>query len=239
MPVVTIAGRQGSPIKKIGLEVARSLGADYVDNQIIAQAARRSGAPIQEIAQKDERAIKGRERLAQFFQNFLEKSAAAGSAGDPFLGPTGIEVLMSRTMAEAAEPSHNQRERLNDERYIEAITSVIEDEALTGNVVMIGRGSNVILHDLPNSLHVYVVASLESRVAEIMQRERLSEADAHKYVQDFEESRVKWYKKFFKVNTEEPDLYHLFLNADRLGIAHTARIVVDSAEEVQRQLVEA
>ena len=45
MPVVTIAGRQGSPIKKIGLEVARALGADYVDNQIISQAAQRSGAP--------------------------------------------------------------------------------------------------------------------------------------------------------------------------------------------------
>ena len=239
MPVVTIAGRQGSPIKKIGLEVARALGADYVDNQIIAQAARRSGAPVEEVAQKDERAAKGRERLAQFFQNFLEKSAAAGSAGDPFLGPTGIEVLMSRTMAEAAEPAHNQGERLDEQRYKEAIMSVIQDEAQTGNVVMIGRGSNVILHDLPNSLHVYVVSSFETRVAEVMQRERLSQTEAQKYVRDFEEGRAKWYKKYFKVLPEEPDLYHLFLNSDRLGIDHSARIVVDAAEEVLRQLVEA
>lgn len=239
MPVVTIAGRQGSPIKKIGLEVARAIGADYVDNQIIAQAAHRSGAPIEEVAQKDERAVKGRERLARFFQNFLEKSAAAGSAGDPFLGPTGIEVLMSRTMAEAAEPARSQGERLDDERYIEAIQYVIEDEAKTGNVVMVGRGSNVILHDLPNSLHVYVVSNLETRITEVMQRERMSENDAQKYVREFEEGRAKWYKKYFKVLPEEPDLYHLFLNSDRLGIDHSARIVVEAAEELQRKMVEA
>ena len=73
----------------------------------------------------------------------MPRAAAAGSAGDPFLGPTGIEVLMSRTMAEAAEPAHNQRERINDERYIEAIKSVIEEEAETGNVVMSGESQTI------------------------------------------------------------------------------------------------
>ena len=235
MPNVTIAGRYGSPIRAVGLEVARILGADYVDHQILANAARHTGAPVEEVAQRDEPAARGRERLARFFQNFLEKSAAAGSAGDPFLGPTGIEVLMSRSMSEAAQPSSTPSERLDDKRYFEAISTVIKEEARSENAVLIGRGSNVILRDWPNTLHVYVVASAETRVLATMKREGLTEEEATKYIQRNEEGRVAYYKKFFKVQPEDPVLYHLFLNADRLGTEHTSRIVVDAVKELSAQ----
>jgi cytidylate kinase len=216
------------------LEAARLLGADYIDHQILAQAARRTGAPVEEVAQKDERAVRGRERVARFFQNFLEKSAAAGSAGDPFLGPTGIEMLMSRTMAEAAAPSTTRTEQLNDARYLEVVTAVIRDEARGGNCVLIGRGAHVILKDDPNALHVYLVSSAEKRVAEIMRRERLAEPAAQKFVKEQEEARAAFYKKMFKVQPEDPMLYHLFLNVDRLGPDHCARIVAEAARELVR-----
>lgn len=234
MPVVTITGRVGGPSRKVGLEVARLLGADYVDHQILAQAARRTGAPVEELALKDERAARGRERLARFFQNFLEKSAAAGSAGDPFLGPTGIEVLMSRTMAEAAQPPQTKAQELGDARYLEVITSVIRDEARGGNCVLIGRGSNVILRDWPHALHVYVVSSPEARLAEIMRRERLNEEAAKKFLKEQDDARAAYYKKIFKVAPEDPTLYHLFLNADKLGTDLSAQIIATAARELER-----
>ncbi len=239
MPVVTIAGRIGCPSRRVGLEVARLLGADYIDHQILAQAARRSGAPVEELAQKDERAARGRERMARFFQNFLEKSAAAGSAGDPFLGPTGIEVLMSRSMAEAAQPPHSRAEELNDRRYLEVITAVIRDEAKGGNCVLIGRGSHVILKDQPSVLHVYIVSSPEARLAEVMRRERLSEEAARKFLKEQEEARAGYYKKMFKVAPEDPTLYHLFVNTDRLGADHSARIIADAARQLTQTPVQA
>ena len=236
MPIVTMQGRIGSPSRILGLEVARLLGADYVDQQILAEAARRVGAPVEALAQRDERALRGRERLARFFQKFLEKSAA-GSAGDPFLGPTGIEVLMSRSLADAAQPAASAEE-VGDARYKEVITSVVQDLAQGGNVVVIGRGGNVILKDLPNALHVYVVSSVESRVKLIMERENLEEAAAEKFVKDNELSRVAYYKKFFNVQPEDPVLYHLFLNADRLGQEQAAKIIADAAQEIERKVIQ-
>ncbi len=233
MPVVTIAGRFGSPAREVGLEVAGLLGADYVDHQIIAQAATRSGASVEDLAQMDEQAMRGRDRLARFFQNFLEKSAAAGSAGDPFLGPTGIEVLMSRSMAEAAQPAESSAERLNDTRYIKVITEVIQDLARGGSAVLIGRGSNVILRDLQNALHVYIVSSLESRVEETMRRESVDKARAEKLLKGREDGRSAWYKKYFKVAPEDPTLYHIFLNSDRMGMRKCARVVVEAASELK------
>ncbi len=229
MPVVTITGRVGSPARALGLEVAQRLGADYVDNQILAEASRRSGASLETVAQKDERALRGRERLARFFQNFLEKSAAAGSAGDPFLGPTGVEVLLSRSMAEAARPSETQAQELDDKRYLELISEVVQDLASGGNVVLIGRGSHVVLKDLPNALHLFVVSSEEARVAYLRKREGMSEDQASKHIRDTDPQRVAYYKKVFGVRSEDPTLFHLFLNLDRLGVEHAARIAADAA----------
>lgn len=239
MPVVTITGRVGSPARALGLEVAQRLGADYVDNRILAEASHRSGASLETVAQKDERALRGRERLARFFQNFLEKSAAAGSAGDPFLGPTGVEVLLSRSMAEAARPSETQAQELDDKRYLDLISGVVQDLASSGNVVLIGRGSHVVLKDLPNALHLFVVSSEASRVAYLRKREGMSEEQALKHIRDTDPQRVAYYKKVFGVQSEDPTLYHLFLNVDRLGVEHAGRIAADAALTQAGQLAAA
>lgn len=239
MPIVTFHGRIGSPVRALGIEVAHLLGVDYVDYRILAEAARRSGASMERISQQDERAIRGRERLGRFLQNFLEKSAAAGSAGDPFLGPTGAEVLLSRTMAEAAQPAATRTQELDDKRYVDMITSVIRDVAHAGDVVIIGRGSQAILKEVPNALHVYVVSSEGARLRTLVRRDGMTPGAAEKYLKDNEPLRLQYYKKLFKVNPEDPCLYHLFINVDKLGIEHGARMLAEAAREMDRQLAAA
>ncbi len=235
MPIVTLTGRIGAPASPLGLEVAHQLGADYIDNQIMAEASRRSGASLEAVSQRDERTPKVSERLARFFQKFLEKSAAAGSAGDPFLGPTGVEVLLSRSLSEAAQPATSQDQELDDKRYIEIITSVIQDLARGGNVVIIGRGSHVVLREMPNALHVYLVSNLENRTRHIQQRDGVTLEAAEKFIKDEDPQRVAYYKKLFKVAAEDPELFHLFLNVDNLGMEHSVTIIAQAAREMDRQ----
>ncbi|MBM4405166.1 MAG: cytidylate kinase-like family protein [Chloroflexi bacterium] len=234
MPVVTINGRTGTLMRAVGLDVARLLSADYVDYQIIAEAARRTGTSVEAVVLKDERAARGRERLARFFNNFLEKSAAAGSAGDPFLGPSGVEVLMNKSLTEAAQTPQTPAEQLNDSRFIQVLTSVIQDEAKTGNAVIIGRGGNIILKDLPNAVHVQLVAGEESRIAMIMARDKLSREAAVKFLKESDAGRENYYKKFFRARPEDPAYYHMYLNTDKLGEEHCARIIAEAAKEMER-----
>ncbi|MSQ25557.1 MAG: cytidylate kinase-like family protein [Dehalococcoidia bacterium] len=235
MPVVTLSGRHGSPVRAVGVEAARLLGADYVDHTLIMEAAKRVGATVGAVAEKDERLARGGERIARAFQRFLERSAAAGSAGDPFMGPTGIEVLLSRSMSDAAAEPQSTADQFNDKKMTEVITSVIQDQAATGNVVIIGRGSNVILRNRPNVLHAWVISALETRIAEVARREQITPEAASQYIKKFEEGRLAYYKKFHKTDPGNPELYHLFLNVDRLGTERTARIIAEAARE-QEQL---
>ena len=95
MTVITINGQAGSAVLEIGAEVARRLGFDYVDRLILAEAAKRLGATVEALAEMEQRVLSCGERIARFLQTLLERSAAAGTGGDPYFGPD-IGVLLGQ-----------------------------------------------------------------------------------------------------------------------------------------------
>jgi cytidylate kinase len=229
MPVVTINGQVGSGSSNIGSEVARLLGAEYVDQLILIEAAQRLGATVEAVAQKDQRLSKTGEKISRFFQNFLEKSAAAGSAGDPFLGPAGIEVILSRPYPEVTKPPITKAQELDDQRLLNVMQAIIHDVAKSGNVVIMGRASNRLLADIPAAIHFNLVASFESRVKFIMQRDNIDPAAAEKFLRAFESNRLAYFKKFYKVDANDPQCYHMVINTDRIPHLVVAKTIAEVA----------
>ena len=222
MAVLTISGQIGSGAREIGRLTAEQLQADYVDQEILVEAARTLGVPVEAMVSHDERTAGLGERLANMLRRFLERSAAAGAA-DPMLGGGGLDVLLGRTYAEAAASEGAQE--ISDEQYITTLADIIRNVADHDNVLILGRGSQVILQDRPNAIHVLLVAPLEHRIALTAQREGLDEEAAAKRVQEGDKGRTSFHHKFFKVDVDDPALYHLTLNVGRLSPEATARII--------------
>ncbi|MBI4307379.1 MAG: cytidylate kinase-like family protein [Chloroflexi bacterium] len=233
MPVVTIDGQMGSGGREIGLIVASILGTDCFDQAILEQAAQRLGATVQAVEEKHARPARVRDRVVRFLTNFLERSAAAGSAGDPFLGPTGIEELLSRSYPEAAKPPITRGQELEDKRFLEVHRAVLRDLASTGNAVIIGRGGVVELHDWPGALHVYTVAPLEQRIRRVMQRLEMDRATAEKHTHETETARLAYFRKYFKVDAGDPLLYHLVLNTAQHPPDFLAQVIVEASRAIQ------
>lgn len=226
MAVVTLSGQIGSGAREVGRAAAARLQIDYVDQEILVQAARTLGVSLESVATKDERTAGLGERLATMLRRFLERSAAAGAA-DPMLGNGGLDVLLGRTYAEAAA---EEPQEIADDRYQAALCDIIREVASHDDVVIIGRGSQVILKELPGALHVLLVGPLDARVESIAGRDGISREDAAKRVGDGDKGRAAFHRKFFKINADDPSLYHLTLNTGRLtidqatgAIAHAAR----------------
>lgn len=232
MPVITAAGSMGSGIRDIARAAAEQLGIDYVDQEILVEAARELGVPYQDIESHDERTRGVRERLADMFRNFLERSAAVG-VGDPLMGSSGLELVLARTYGEAAYPPPNAPV-LDDTRYIKTLTGIIRELAARGNIVILGRGGQAILRDWPRALHVAATAALEFRVRTVMERERLGHDEALKRVQEADRNRAAFHRKFFKVEVENPCLYDLMIRSDRLSTTDAAALVVAAAEARER-----
>lgn len=227
MPVITVSGRLGSGALEVGRLVAQRLHIDYVDQEILVDAARRLGVPLESMAQRDERCASFRERLAATLRSFLERSAVAG--GDPLLGSGGLEILLSRSYAEMAAGQEPGQE-ISDATYVKTITAIIRELGARGDIVILGRGSPLILKDLPGALHVMTIAPLPLCVQRYAQRQGLGLEEAARQVEEGDKGRIAFHRKFWKVDVNDPGLYDLVVNTSKLSYEAAAELVATAAK---------
>ncbi len=230
--VITIDGQMGSGGRDLGVNIARVLGGDYLDRWILAEAAKRIGATVEALSQKEQETGSLSERIARLLQALLERSAVAGAGGDPYFGP-GIEAVLARPYEELSASPITRAQELDDQRFKEVTTEVIKDMAKVGNAVIIGRGGCVILKDEPSVLHVGVVAELDDRIARIMDRHHLEKEDAEKYTNNWDKAREAYFRKFFKVSAMDPMLYHVVINTSTMSLDYATDVIIKIAKDLE------
>ena len=232
MPVITINGVIGSGTLEIGHLVAQNLGINYVDRYIFAEAARLVGSPVSRLIEKEQRVIPFRERVARFMQTVLERSAVAGAGAEPYFG-RGVEMLPAEAYTELVSDAAASSS-VHDRAFIDATTSVIKELAAGGDVVIIGRGSNMILADAPGVVHIGLLAPLDVRIDTMAKREMFTPDEARAYAEELENARLTYYRKFFRANANDPTRFHLMLNIGRISQTTAAEIIAHAAADIAR-----
>ena len=161
----------------------------------------------------------------------LERSAMSGISGEPYFG-RGIDTLPAETYAELWGEQSGTAVKVDDKAFIEATTAVVKDLHRQGNVVIIGRGANIILADTPGVMHVGLMAPMDVRVETMVQREHLDRDEAQVYVEELERAREAYFRKFFKANPNEPSLYHIMLNMGKMEPKTAAEVIVHAAADL-------
>jgi len=231
MPVITINGPIGSGPVPVGQIVAQELELNFVDRLIFREAARLVGKPVGALIDKEQRVVRFRDRLASFLQTMLERSAMSGVSGEPYFG-RGIETLPPEAYSELTGEPAVATLKVEDKDFIEATTTVVKGLHQQGNVVILGRGANVILADTPGVIHVGLLAPLEVRAQTMMEREHLDLEEAEEYAEELERARVAFFRKFFKVHPNDPTLYHIMLNMGKVQRQTAAEVIVHAAGDL-------
>jgi CMP/dCMP kinase len=78
-----------------------------------------------------------------------------------------------------------------------------------------------------------MLAPLEIRVATIMEREHLTREEAETYVEEIKQARIRFLRKFFKVNPDDPDLYQLILNLGQMRPELAAEVIACMGKELK------
>lgn len=97
--------------------------------------------------------------------------------------------------------------------------------AQLGRVILLGRGANVVTGKLPEVFHVRLVGSLEQRVKRLRETRGLDHREAVRFADREDLARRRYLKQFFDKDIEDPQLYHLVINTDRIDCAEAARII--------------
>jgi hypothetical protein len=100
--------------------------------------------------------------------------------------------------------------------------------ARLGNVILIGRGSNIITAKLEQVFHVRLLAPLEKRILQIQKSDQLDRNGAVELIRREDRGRKRYLKRYYKKDIGDPLLYDLTINTGRVGFDEAARIIADA-----------
>jgi hypothetical protein len=86
-----------------------------------------------------------------------------------------------------------------------------------GNAILVGRGANLITARLENVFHVRLVGSVEKRVKLVEEFYGLESKEALRFLHKEDRGRQRYMKEQFGQEIDNPLLYHLVINTDRVS----------------------
>jgi cytidylate kinase len=97
--------------------------------------------------------------------------------------------------------------------------------AQKGNVIIVGRGANLITARLKNTFHIRLIAPFEQRVQHIEVVYSLNRKDAIEYIKKEDLARKHYVKSYFNKYIDDPLLYHMVINTGQIPFKKTARMI--------------
>jgi cytidylate kinase len=106
--------------------------------------------------------------------------------------------------------------------------------AQQGNVLIKGWGVATLLRDLSGVISVRVCAPIDFRVRVLMDRLGTTDATAvREQIERYDAARARTMRAYFNVEQEDPRLYHIVLNTQRLSIEACVNTVCELAKCAQ------
>jgi len=235
MTVITISRQLGSLGGDIASSVAQELGLRLIDAETINRAAERAGVPrvaLAELESEGERGLAGRVLNAMRAMPLLpstgSRPAASGGVASSRASTTTFPFggLFSPTVPPISSSL---------EGYVRMAGLVIRGLAHEGNVLIVGRGGQMLLKDYPGALHVQTVAPFTKRVEVVTSRYGLSERDAQQRVRASDRARFDYVRRYHDADWLDPTLYHLVLNTASLPAPAAVKLIVVAQQAIDQE----
>jgi hypothetical protein len=97
--------------------------------------------------------------------------------------------------------------------------------ASLGQVILVGRGTNLMSASMPGVLHVRLIGSLERRIAHVSSCYKISETEARKRIKRKDAASRRFVRQHFSVDNADPLLYDLVINTDCLRDDAVANLI--------------
>ncbi|MCX6895477.1 MAG: cytidylate kinase-like family protein [Verrucomicrobia bacterium] len=186
------------------------------------------------------------EKLAQYLQDRSPKAAAPWTVFDRNLMervltdhnlPERIAKFMPEDRVSEIEDAMDELFGLRPAAWtlVQQTSETILHLASLGNVILLGRGANIVTAKQPGAVHVRLVGSVERRVAAMQEFDGLTRKAALERIRREDLGRQRYFKKYFGKDIADPLLYHLVLNTDLLSSETAARLIGDTVLGVRAE----
>ena len=135
-------------------------------------------------------------------------------------------------LRDRAEDKPSLWERLTEtqHRYRTYVEAMILEMASGDNVVLAGLASTIVLGPVPHALRVRTNAPERVRANRVEQQQGLTREAALDYVRQSDHERAARVKFLYRVNVDDPLLYDMVLNTERLTADEGARLLRETLQ---------
>jgi len=116
-------------------------------------------------------------------------------------------------------------------KFLHLIRAVIFGFASKDNAVIVGRGGQVLLKDLPGTLHVRIIAPLEVRVRRLIESEGVEEKQAPEILRRSDSDSFGYIQSLFHVDWNDPTLYDLLINSAKVSKEAAVQMIIDCVHD--------
>lgn len=99
--------------------------------------------------------------------------------------------------------------------------------AAHGNVVLVGRASNVITREMKGGYHVHLIAPMEVKINNVMKFKNVSKKEAEKLVTDNTARRENYITEYVRFDVRDPHNYDMVVNLGSNGPETAVRLIIE------------
>lgn len=104
------------------------------------------------------------------------------------------------------------------EAYVKSVGMVMQEYAKKGNVIIVGRASQVILKNNPDAIHLRIIADMDTRIKNLCKKSKIKEKSAFEQIKQSDAYRQEYLQKFHHVDWNDPSLYDLVINTGKFSM---------------------
>jgi cytidylate kinase len=113
-------------------------------------------------------------------------------------------------------------------KFLHSLEAVIYDFARKGNVIILGRGGQVLLKNFPGVFHVRIIAPFGVRLTRLLALEGGDEKEATRILHRSDRDSAGFLRSFFDTDWEDQGLYDLIINTQKLSVASGVKLIMES-----------
>jgi cytidylate kinase len=118
------------------------------------------------------------------------------------------------------------KKKIGDLKSVQLQADIIKAASKKGNMVIVGRGSQAILKDVPGVFHVRIIAPPEKRAEHTAKECGLEIGEARKKVAERDKASFEYVKKNYHIDPRDPMHYHLIVNTGQLSLEDAEKAIV-------------
>ncbi len=204
MSVITISRQFGSHGDTVAQILCERLGYRYFDKNLMLGLAAAAGVTPEKVVDLADDKHRARSLVERLFGNY------AAPMADPSAWAAGAEA------------------NAQEQRTVAQVKQLIRAAYAEGNVVVLGRGGQVVLRDKPDVLHVRIIAPLELRIQRHGERAGLTPGVARETVLGRDRATADFMQRYYDTDVADPALYDVIVNTARMTPAAAVGFIIDA-----------